>query len=552
MADAAMRAVRTKETIIVPEEWEKTYFHFLENIQDWCVSRQLWWGHRIPAWHGPNGEIKVALERPPECGEGWDQDPDVLDTWFSSALWPFSTLGWPDETNALKKFYPASDLETGYDILFFWVARMMMFGIHFMGKAPFRRVLLHGLVVDETGEKMSKVKGNVIDPLDLVYGTTFTEMVKKTLPGAPENEALAKFKKAYPSTSQMGSGFPAFGADAVRFTLSTYPPSAKRIALAPKRIEGHRHFLNKIWNATRLVLDLLGDFRQQSAGPPKPKDAINRWILSKLGRAAEIVWSGIDDFRIDEASNELYRFFWYDFCDWYLELSKSMIREGKADANETRATLAHVLDAALRLLHPLIPFITEELWQRIPRAYEADKSIAIARYPSKADYIVDERVEREIMDLQLHVTGPRGVRTEYRVPFSQPLSVRYAKSERSEAILSRYGWAIEQLVRTKDLGTYEGELPPGYTANVATNSIGALQFGVGLAGIIDPAKEKDRIQKELARNDKELASVRKTLAAPGFVERAAPEAVEQKRADYKRLSEERERLEASLRFVQRL
>ena len=200
MAKSALEAVRSGETKIVPEEWQKTYDHFLENIQDWCISRQLWWGHQIPAWHGPNGEIRVARERPAECGEGWTQDPDVLDTWFSSALWPFATLGWPEKTPLLEKFYPASDLETGYDILFFWVARMMMFGIHFMGKAPFARVLLHGLIVDETGDKMSKVKGNVIDPLDLVYGATFDQVMEKTLPGAPKDEALAKFKKAYPSS----------------------------------------------------------------------------------------------------------------------------------------------------------------------------------------------------------------------------------------------------------------------------------------------------------------------------------------------------------------
>ena len=259
MAERALEAVHSKRVEIIPPEWIKTYDHFLENIQDWCVSRQLWWGHQIPAWHGPNGEIKVARERPPECGEGWSQDPDVLDTWFSSALWPFSTLGWPEQTPSLKKFYPTnpkqtSDLETGYDILFFWVARMIMFGLHFTNEVPFRRVLLSGLIVDETGEKMSKVKGNVIDPLDLVNGAAF-----KDLAGDP-----AKFKKAYPSAAAMGEGFPAFGADAVRFTLATYPPSNMRIALAPKRIEGNRHFLNKIWNATRLSLELLGSARDES------------------------------------------------------------------------------------------------------------------------------------------------------------------------------------------------------------------------------------------------------------------------------------------------
>ncbi len=237
MAERAIDAVRSGKMEIIPAEWVKTYDHFLENIQDWCVSRQLWWGHQIPAWHGPDGKIVVARERPKDLGPEWTQDADVLDTWFSSALWPFSTQGWPDETPALKKFYPASDLETGYDILFFWVARMMMFGLHFMGDVPFRRVLLSGLIVDETGDKMSKVKGNVIDPLDLVHGASFEKMV-------PDADALTKFKKAYPSAAAMGTGFPAFGADAVRFTLATYPPSNKRIALAPNRIEGNRHFLH--------------------------------------------------------------------------------------------------------------------------------------------------------------------------------------------------------------------------------------------------------------------------------------------------------------------
>ena len=292
MAENALEAVRSGKTVIIPAEWEKTYDHFLENIQDWCVSRQLWWGHPIPAWHGPGGEIKVARARPPETfpevgskePPAWTPDPDVLDTWSSSALWPMSTVGWPEVTDAFKKFYPASDLETGYDILFFWVARMMMFGLHFTGQAPFRRVLLHGLVVDETGEKMSKVKGNVIDPLALVSGSTFAGMLEQSMPGVPEAEALAKFKKAYPSAASMGNGFPAFGADAVRFTLATYSPSNKRIALAPRRIEGNRHFLNKIWNASRLALDLLGSDFSWRDDAPGPAGFYNRWIRIALRR----------------------------------------------------------------------------------------------------------------------------------------------------------------------------------------------------------------------------------------------------------------------------
>ncbi|MDP9148636.1 MAG: valine--tRNA ligase, partial [Myxococcota bacterium] len=436
MAAKALEAVHDGRTVIIPGEWTKTYDHFLENIQDWCVSRQLWWGHQIPAWHGPNGELRVARERPRELGpEGpdtpWKQDPDVLDTWFSSALWPFSTLGWPDETPALKRFYgpPSSDLETGYDILFFWVARMMMFGLHFMGKVPFRRILLSGLIVDETGEKMSKVKGNVIDPLDLVSGTTFAEMAKKTLPGAPEHEALAKFKKAYPSAAAMGTGFPPFGADAVRFTLATYPPSNKRIALAPKRIEGNRHFLNKIWNASRLALDLLDGFtwpeetdaeaaplrdapahRATSSDTPPgmPRGFYNRWIRSRFAAACVAAEEGLDSFRIDEAALAAYRFFWNDLCDWYLELIKPVLRKaaddtrhdasvaGPADAPtvrsdvllrpdrvpEAQATLSYVLEGSLRLLHPMMPFITEELWQRLPKPSSRRVSIAFGPFPT--------------------------------------------------------------------------------------------------------------------------------------------------------------------------
>jgi len=255
-----------------PERWAKVYDHWMNGIQDWCISRQLWWGHRIPAWYCPEGHVTVVnaerLDRCETCGSAEvKQDEDVLDTWFSSGLWPFSTLGWPDKTPALAKFYPASDLETGYDILFFWVARMMMMGIHFMGEPPFKRILLHGLVVDETGDKMSKVKGNVIDPLDLIHGATFEEVVEKALPGAPQDEALKKFKKAYPSAASMGAGFSAYGADALRFTLATYSPQAKRIPLSPKKLEGYRNFCNKIWNATRYALGYL-EGATVTAAPP--------------------------------------------------------------------------------------------------------------------------------------------------------------------------------------------------------------------------------------------------------------------------------------------
>jgi len=568
LADKALEAVHTGKTVIVPGEWTKTYDHFLEDIQDWCVSRQLWWGHRIPAWHGPNGEVRVARERPENCGEGWTQDQDVLDTWFSSGLWPFATLGWPEKTPALERFYGAhdSDLETGYDILFFWVARMMMLGLHFMGRVPFRRVLLSGLIVDETGEKMSKVKGNVIDPLDLVYGATFSEMVKKTLPGAPEAEALAKFKKAYPSAAAMGSGFPAFGADAVRFTLATYPPSNKRIALAPKRIEGNRHFLNKIWNATRLALDLLGGFTWPEP-TPEPKGFYNRWIRSRFGAACAAANDGLDAFRIDEAALAAYRFIWNDLCDWYLELVKPILRAPAgavpplATAGgiaETRATLAYVLEGSLRLLHPLTPFITEELWQRVPKPRSRKASVAFGPYPTAASERAsqDPEVDASMETLQAVISAARTVRSEHDVDKKAevPLRIRSDSGEVLE-FLRAHADAIRLLVKTTGEPAFEGSganREAGTTLSVVTTARGPVEVLVGLRGLVDPQAELGRIDRELKKLDKELALLEKKLGSSGFVDRAPREVVEEAKAQRTALLDAKERLEAARELAKEL
>ena len=567
MADNALAAVHDGRTKIIPEEWVKTYDHFLGNIQEWCISRQLWWGHQIPAWHGPNGEIKVAKTRPPECGEGWTQDPDVLDTWFSSALWPFATLGWPAKTDALAKFYPASDLETGYDILFFWVARMMMFGLHFMGDVPFRRVLLHGMVVDENGDKMSKVKGNVIDPLDLIHGTTFAEMVKKTLPGAPPDEALAKFKKAYPSAAQMGQGFPAFGADALRFTLSTFSPSNKRIALAPKRIEGYRHFANKIWNASRLALGYLdGRDPKELAGAftCTPKSLYNRWILAELGRTIATANEGLEAFRIDEAANASYRFFWNDFCDWYLEVTKPILRDGEtpktaeeeALAAETRATLAHVLETSLRLMHPLMPFLTEEVWQRTPRPSSRKASIAFGPYPTAADAITDDDALRDMSTLKAVISAARTIRSEHEIsPASAvPISLR-CDDEGVRTFLAERAQAVAFLARTVGEPSVEptgGPRPPGVTVSVVPSPRGPIEILVGLKGLVTKDKEQKRIDRELKRIDKDLAAVDKKLGSKNFTDRAPPEVVAEAHAQRQQLVEARGRVEEARALVDEL
>jgi valyl-tRNA synthetase len=560
LADKALEAVHSGRTVIIPDEWTKTYDHFLENIQDWCVSRQLWWGHQIPAWYGPNGQVRVARERPKDLGndpEGpWTQDPDVLDTWFSSGLWPFATLGWPETTPALKKFYgaPEVDLETGYDILFFWVARMMMLGLHFTGQVPFRRVLLSGLIVDETGEKMSKVKGNVIDPLDLVYGTTFTEMVAKSLPGAPEAEALAKFKKAYPSAAGMGTGFPPFGADAVRFTLATYPPSNKRIALAPKRIEGNRHFLNKIWNAARLALDLMGDFAWPE-GTAKVDGFHNRWIRSRFADACAAAEQGLGSFRIDEAALAAYRFFWNDLCDWYLELVKPIVRESAptddALVAETRATLAYVLEGSLRLMHPLVPFITEEIWQRIPRPRARKASVAFGPYPTAAEERAarNPEVDAWMETLQAVISAARTVRSEHDIDKKANVPMR-VRSESPEvlAFLRAHAESIGVLVRAT--GDIEFEAPggtrePGTTVSVVPSPHGPIEVLVMLKGLVDPGAERARIERELKKIDKELAAIEKKLGAAGFVDRAPKEVVEEARAQMGALRAARARLEGA-------
>jgi valyl-tRNA synthetase len=574
LAERALEAVHAGETIIVPGEWTKTYDHFLENIQDWCVSRQLWWGHQIPAWHDrETGAVVVARERPKECGETWTQDPDVLDTWFSSALWPFSTLGWPDDTPALAKFYgaPSSDLETGYDILFFWVARMIMLGVHFMGRVPFRRVLLSGLIVDETGEKMSKVKGNVIDPLDLVHGATFSEIVKKTLPGAPEAEALARFKKAYPSAGAMGSGFQAFGADAVRFTLATYPPSNKRIALAPRRIEGNRHFLNKIWNATRLALDLLGDFSwpegvfEPAAGEHGARGAAgvySRWIRSRFAAACVAAEGGLESFRIDEAALAAYRFFWNDFCDWYLELVKPILRnqtQARPDVvAETRATLAYVLEASLRLMHPLMPFITEELWQRVPKPKTRKASVAFGPYPT-ADHeraALDAEVDAWMATLQAVITAARTVRSEHDIDKKADVALRLRSSSPPViAFLREHAETLQLLVKTRGAPVFEaagGAREIGTTVSVVPGPHGAVEVLVGLKGLVEPAAEVARVEREIKKIDRDLAAIDKKLAAPGFVGRAPKEVVDEAHAQREALVAARARLEAATELAKEL
>ncbi|AKT35902.1 valine--tRNA ligase [Chondromyces crocatus] len=549
LAEPALAAVREGKTKIIPEEWSKTYEHWMSNILDWCISRQLWWGHRIPAFYcGACEHITVTTDESPAACEGCGskeirQDDDVLDTWFSSGLWPFSTLGWPNDTLALKRFYPASDLETGYDILFFWVARMMMMGIHFMGEPPFKRILLHGLVVDETGDKMGKLKGNVIDPLDLIHGASFDQVVEKALPGAPIQDSLKKFKKAYPSASQMGEGFAAYGADALRFTLATYSPQAKRIPLSPKKIEGYRNFCNKIWNATRYALPYLEGAKVGTTAP-KATLLANRWILSRLAAVTAATRTGIDEFRLDDASLGLYHFFWGELCDWFLEFTKPVFADKASEAAaETRDVLAYTLEATLRLLHPFVPFITEELWHRLPRPESPPIALALARFPDETVAPRDLAAEREVSVLQAVIGAARSVRSEHGIHPGAEVRVTLRTDDAElRALLTAGLTDIRTLVKTAGdpaITAREAERPRGAVMSVAAG----VQVLVDLRGHVEGSKEAARVEREIKKTEKDIAALEKKLSLPSFADKAPPEVVAESRTQLAELRDKRAHLE---------
>jgi valyl-tRNA synthetase len=543
LAKPAIDAVEQGKTRIIPEHWTKTYFHFLNNIEDWCISRQLWWGHPIPAYYCPEGHIAVAHDAPDRCATcgkpDLTPDPDVLDTWFSSGLWPFSTLGWPADTADLRRFYPTDDMETGSDILFFWVARMMMLGLHFMGDVPFRRVLLSGMVTDEHGQKMSKVKGNVIDPLDVVYGATLDQLLEKAEQAGAAKSGLDYLRKTYPE------GFPSYGADALRFTLLSYSPQTTKIALSLKRVEGYRNFCNKIWNAARYALMHVGELQPDSAGRPEPSQFANRWILSRLSSAIAGARAGVDQYRLDDASSELYRFVWNEFCDWYLELSKPLLASGDAAvADETRRTLAHALETVLRALHPMMPFITEEIWQRLPKPASAPKSIMVAPYPeADRDGLRAPAIEQEMARLQAVIAAARTIRSEHDVHPRKtlPLIVRSPDSV-VRAELMRESSAIAALCNASVRVDDEGDVPEDHAVAVVLG----VTVLVPLHDLVDPEKERERLQRELKKAEKDLASVEKKLGNQDFLARAPAELVEKERTRKRELAEACERLQAAL------
>ncbi|GLI34511.1 valine--tRNA ligase [Desulforhabdus amnigena] len=506
LAEKAMEAVREGKTRIVPAKWEKDYFIWLENVEDWCVSRQIWWGHRIPAWYCSEcGKVIVAMDDPtvcPECGGSrLEQDSDVLDTWFSSGLWPFSTLGWPEETAELRQFYPTSVLVTGFDILFFWVARMMMMGLHFMKDVPFRDVYVHALVRDAQGHKMSKSKGNVIDPLVMMdeYGT-----------------------------------------DALRFTLTAFAVQGRDVKLSEERIEGYKHFINKIWNASRLVLMNLEESGELPEIPAKPAGLVHRWILSRLQRVINEVDASIENYHFNQYAQSLYQFIWHEYCDWYLEMIKpDFYGEDPSVKALAQSVAARVLEQILVLLHPVMPFVTEEIWQKLP---QTTGTIMKASFPQFEAERLDAEAEEQMDIIMNVVNGIRNIRGEMNVaPATRVEVVCLCERDFEKDLLLRHSGTVSDLARLSRLEVgRSGEVKkPRLAAGMVAKHV---EVYVVLKDILDFESESKRLQKEISKLEKELGITQKKLSNEDFLQKAPEDVIEKEREKGARLGEKMEKL----------
>ncbi|HEX7218300.1 MAG TPA: valine--tRNA ligase [Burkholderiales bacterium] len=524
MAKDALEVVKRGEVRFIPEHWTATYNHFLENIKDWNISRQLWWGHQIPAWYDAEGNIYVARTeeeaRRKAKGKALRRDPDVLDTWFSSQLVPFTSLGWPDKTPDLEVFLPSSVLITGNDIIFFWVSRMITATRYFTGKAPFRDVYINAIVRDAEGEKMSKSKGNTIDPLDLIDGISLPELVKKSTTGLMKDEHKERIERYV--KSHFANGIPAFGADAVRFTFASLASFSITLNFDLGRCEGYRNFCNKLWNATRFVLmNTEGKDCGVDEKLPVELSTWDRWIVSRLQKTEAEVEQAFGEYRFDNAASAIYKFVWDEYCDWYVELAKRQLQDGnEAVQRGTRRTLVRVLETSLRLAHPIIPFITEELWQKVgPLAGKKGETIMLQRYPKSEPAKIDEAAEREVAVAKDVVNAVRNLRAEMKLTPQQRVPV-YITGTASPTCTA----AVESLTRPSAIHAVQ-ELPASQSP-VAV--VGAHR--VMLHVEVDPAEERARIAKEIARVEGEIAKANTQLANPSFVERAPAKVVEQMRA----------------------
>ncbi|MCP5149324.1 MAG: valine--tRNA ligase [Ectothiorhodospiraceae bacterium] len=554
LAEPAIAAVEDGRIRFVPSHWEKTYFEWMRNIEDWCISRQIWWGHRIPAWYDAAGNIYVGRDEADaraRAGLGaevvLERDPDVLDTWYSSALWPFSTLGWPEQTERLRTFYPTSVLVTGFDIIFFWVARMIMMGLKFMDDVPFREVYIHGLVRDADGNKMSKSKGNILDPLDLVDGIELEPLVAKRTTGLMQPQLAPRIEAA--TRRQFPDGIPAYGTDALRFTFCSLATQGRDIRFDLGRIEGYRNFCNKLWNAARYVA---ANVEGHPLDGPAERGLAERWILGRLAATVATVREGIGQYRLDLAAQAIYEFTWSSYCDWYIEAAKVVLNDpGASDAARagTRRTLAEVLEALARLAHPLMPFITEAIWARIaPTLAKTGGTVMLEPYPESAP--IDESAAEDWAWVQGFVLSVRRLRSDLDVAPSRrvPVLMRDA-SDRDRALAAAQAPYLAQLAGVESV-RFLGPDEPSPEAAAALH--GGATVLLPLGGLIDKVAETARLEREIGRITKDLGRSEGKLQNASFVERAPAEVVEKERARVEEFRVAIERLQAQLAAIARL
>ncbi|MBX2805325.1 MAG: valine--tRNA ligase [Hyphomicrobiales bacterium] len=596
LAKPALEAVYKGDTKFIPKNWEKTYFQWLENIEPWCISRQLWWGHRIPAWYGPDlgkfGEYDFSSLSKVICAETQEdavkqfeayylenndefypyvfvaeskqaaeahtfggvadhsggiaiyRDEDVLDTWFSSALWPFSTLGWPEETPELKRYYPTSVLVTGFDIIFFWVARMMMMGTHFMKDAPFPDVYIHALVRDEKGQKMSKSKGNVMDPLDLIDGIDLDGLIEKRVAALSKKDERKRIerdtKKDYPK------GIEGYGADALRFTLAIMAAQGRDVKLSVSRIEGYRNFATKLWNAARFA-EMNECVPQADFKPEAAKASVNRWIAGETERTALAIAEAIETYRFNDAASAIYQFVWHTFCDWYLELSKPILMGADEDAKiETRAMVAWTLDRIVTMLHPFMPFITEELWQRIGDAAGGRKAMLILSEWPNLSGLQDKAADEEMAWIIELISEIRSIRSEMNIPPSVRIPLIISGADGSlKTRLSNHEETVSRLARLETMG-FEKTPPKGAVQIVMKDCVLALP----IAGIVDLDAETSRLGKEIEKIQGEIGALDRKLADEKFISRAPEHVVEENRERLVEANAAEKRLNAALKRIQ--
>ncbi len=591
LAKPAIEAVETGAIKFVPDNWKNTYFDWMRNIQDWCISRQIWWGHRIPAWYDAEGNVYVGrseqeVREQHKLADGYvlTQDEDVLDTWFSSALWPFSTLGWPENTPELAKHYPTSVLVTGFDIIFFWVARMIMMGLKFQGEVPFKEVYIHGLVRDAEGQKMSKSKGNVLDPIDLIDGIDLEALVEKRISGMMQPHLAKKIEQA--TRKQFPDGISSFGTDALRFTFASLASTGRDIRFDLARTEGYRNFCNKLWNAARFVLMNTEGQDNGLSGVPCTYSLADRWIISRLHQVTAVTRSAIDNYRFDLAAQAIYEFTWNEYCDWYLELAKislqsGIAKEGGYAANSsgtgaaiakegvyaassqgtspaddalqrgTRKTLLTVLETLLRLTHPLMPFITEEIWQRVaPLNGIEGKTIMLQPYPVADEALIDSTAISEIDWLMSFILGLRRIRGEMNISPGKPLPVLLQNGTPADQAL--VGNSLTYLQKLGRLDSIIWLSKEQQAPESAIALVGEMKILIPMAGLIDKEAELARLDKEIQKIIKELPRIEGKLSNPSFVDKAPADVIDKEKAKLTDLRSSLNNLEQQQRKIQAL